>query len=129
MTAFRLRNRIILSWGLGVDSTAILLRWLTDPNSRDFDLVDLIVVVAMTGDEFPDLAPMIEEHVLPLMRQHGVRLVQLARGGHSVHDGVDVLSDSRCPDKLYVLSISAKSRAGQKPSLRKLILGVNFIVQ
>jgi hypothetical protein len=29
---------VVLSYGLGVDSTALLLRWLTEPGSRDFDL-------------------------------------------------------------------------------------------
>lgn len=27
---------VVLSWGLRVDSTAILLRWLTEPGARDF---------------------------------------------------------------------------------------------
>ncbi|MCG7594932.1 hypothetical protein [Mycobacterium sp. PSTR-4-N] len=40
----------VLLWGLGADSTAILLRWLLDPASRDFDLDQLVVVVAHTGD-------------------------------------------------------------------------------
>ena len=35
---------VVLSYGLGVDSTAILLRWPSEPSSRDFDLVDLTVV-------------------------------------------------------------------------------------
>lgn len=38
-----------MSYGMGVDSTAILLRWLTDPMSRDFDLRDLVVSTAHTG--------------------------------------------------------------------------------
>jgi transposase len=42
---------------MGVDSTALLLRWLHDPDSRDFDLDQLIVITAMTGDEFPDTRP------------------------------------------------------------------------
>ena len=38
---------VVLSYGLGVDSTAILLRWPSEPSSRDFDLVDLAVVRAL----------------------------------------------------------------------------------
>ena len=34
----------MLSWGLGVDSTVILLRWLHAPDTRDFDLADLVVL-------------------------------------------------------------------------------------
>lgn len=42
----------MLSLGMGVDSAALLARWLLDPSSRDFDLDDLVVVTAMTGDEY-----------------------------------------------------------------------------
>ena len=44
--------RSILSFGLGLDSIAILLRWITEPASRTFDFDDLAVVTAMTGDEY-----------------------------------------------------------------------------
>lgn len=40
-TSTRRHPRHVLSYGLGLDSTAVLLRWLTDPSSRDFDLSDL----------------------------------------------------------------------------------------
>lgn len=46
------RPMVVMSYGMGVDSTAILLRWLIEPASRDFDLKDLVVVTAHTGDEF-----------------------------------------------------------------------------
>ena len=36
-------STVVMSYGMGVDSTAILLRWLADPSSRDFDLQDLVV--------------------------------------------------------------------------------------
>jgi hypothetical protein len=36
--------------GMGVDSAALLTRWLLDPACRNFDLADLVVVTAMTGD-------------------------------------------------------------------------------
>ena len=42
--------RIVMSWGLGVDSTFILLRWLTEPSSRSFDLDELVVLTARVGD-------------------------------------------------------------------------------
>jgi hypothetical protein len=61
------RRLVILSYGLGVDSTAILLRWLSDPSSRDFDLADLIVIVAMTGNEWDVTGRHVEEHILPLL--------------------------------------------------------------
>lgn len=95
-------GKVLLSYGLGVDSTAILLRWLLDPSSRDFDLKDLIVLTAMVGDEFMDEKRLIERHVLPRMREAGVRYVQVARGGARDQDGILVLSDTRSPDRLHL---------------------------
>lgn len=86
---------VILSYGMGVESTAIILRWLEDPASRDFDLTDLIIITAMTGDEFADTGRLVEEHILPRLRQHGVRYVQVARGGRLQEEGVAILDDSQ----------------------------------
>ncbi len=47
-------RRVVLSYGMGCESTAVLLRWLEDPSSRDFDLSDAIILTAMVGDEFAD---------------------------------------------------------------------------
>jgi len=93
---------VILSYGLGWDSTAILLRWIHEPSSRDFDLSDLVVITAMTGDEFQSLGRLVQEHVLPLMAQHQIRFIQVARGGARIEDGVVILDDSREPSKLYL---------------------------
>ena len=96
---------VVLSYGLGVDSTAILLRWLTDPSSRNFDLCDLIVVSAMTGDEWERTRIDVEAHVLPLMREHGVRFVQVARGRRHVSvggAGVMVLGDTVNPTRVHL---------------------------
>lgn len=41
------------------------------------------------------------EFMLPLLREHGVRFVQLARNGHLAADGITVLDDSRCPERLF----------------------------
>lgn len=92
---------VILSYGMGVDSTAILLRWLEEPASRDFDLKDLIVITAQTGDEYPDTKRDVEEHVLPRLRAAGVRFVQVARGGPFEKDGIVVLSDTTSPTTLH----------------------------
>ena len=113
---------MILSYGMGVDSTAILLHWLENPASRSFrvytvaegmdppsftyqgngsfDLKDLTVVTAMTGDEFPDLKRLIETHILPRLRRHGIRFVQVAR--KSKTEPMTVLDDSRSPNTLML---------------------------
>ena len=64
--------RNILSFGLGLDSTAILLRWITEPASRTFDFDDLAVVTAMTGDEYLSTSTDVEKVVLPEMRRHPI---------------------------------------------------------
>ncbi len=93
--------KTIACYGLGVDSTAILTRWLVEPATRPCAIEDLIVLTAMTGDEYPDTQRDVEEHLLPLLRKHGVRYVQVARAGRFERDGIVVLDDSRSPTKLY----------------------------
>lgn len=94
--------RVVLSYGMGTDSTALLLHWLMDPSSRDFDLDELVVMTAMTGDEWPATGQLVERHILPLLAEHRVRYVQVARRGPLQRDGVEVLDDSRCPTRLYL---------------------------
>ena len=112
----------LLSYGMGVDSTAILLNWLENPASRKYirrtlvtggvrptfrkigtgevDLNDLTVITAMTGDEFPDLKPLIETHILPRLRAHGIRFVQVAR--RSLKEKLTILDDTTQPYTLYL---------------------------
>ncbi|WP_214317116.1 hypothetical protein [Nonomuraea sediminis] len=89
--------KIILSYGLGVDSTAILLRWLTEPGTRWFDLRDLVVVTAQTGDEWVETAYLVEQHIYPLLARHGVRTVQVSRAGPRQKDGIVTLDDTTNP--------------------------------
>lgn len=93
---------VVLSYGMGVDSTALLLRWLEEPRSQDFPLDELIVLTAMTGDEWAGTGALVREHILPRLARHRVRFVQVARRGPSTADGVEVLSDSRAPVELHL---------------------------
>src|SRR6266511_4665841 len=95
--------KIILSWEMGVESTTIFLKWIENKTLRDFDLrSDLIVLTSQTGDEYGDQKPLVERHILPIMREHGIRYVQIARAGHLGEDGIVVLSDTREPHELHV---------------------------
>lgn len=94
-------TKILLSWGLGVDSTAVLLRWCLDRRSRDFRLRDLIVIVANTGAEFTESHQTIEDVVFPILRRRRVRVVEIARGGPRTADGYVVLTDTRQPRRLH----------------------------
>ncbi|MBB5109320.1 hypothetical protein [Streptomyces spectabilis] len=75
---------------------------LTDPAAYGVDLDRLAVLYMATGSEWPETRFLVEEYMLPLLREHGVRFVQLARNGHLKRDGFTVLEDSRRPESLFV---------------------------
>ncbi|WP_051819424.1 hypothetical protein [Streptomyces sp. NRRL S-920] len=93
------KRRTVLSYGLGADSTAILLKFLADPVAYGLepDLSDLVVVHAVTGDEWSDSLSFVDRLVLPLLADRKVRTVQVARGGRRDSDGVLILDDTRTP--------------------------------
>lgn len=90
----------VLAFGMGLDSCAILTRWLDEPDSRDFDLEQLIVLTAMTGNEYDSTRQLMEQHILPRMREQSVRFVQIARA--SQEGGYVVLDDSREPQRMIM---------------------------
>jgi hypothetical protein len=95
--------KVVLGYGLGVDSTAILIRWLAQPWTMPCKPEELLVVTAMTGNEWDLTGKLVREHILPLLREHGIRYVQLARRGPSrANDGYIILSNSNCPTELYI---------------------------
>lgn len=96
--------RVCLSYGMGLDSTALLLRWLEEPGSRDFDLSELVVLTAMTGEEFDATGESVETHILPRLADQGVRFIQVGREQRrttKAGQGVVVLDDSDSPRKLF----------------------------
>ena len=44
----------LLSYGLGVESSAVLIRWLLEPWTCPSRLDEIIVLTAQTGDEYKD---------------------------------------------------------------------------
>lgn len=88
------RCPVVLSWGLGADSTALLLSFLAHPELRTFCLDDLVVITAHTGSEWKDTQIVIAEKVLPILEVAGIRVIQAARGGSSQSDGLLIISDS-----------------------------------
>lgn len=95
-------SRVLMSMGMGVDSAAIITRWLDEPSSRPFPLHALTLATAMTGDEYAATAAAMTRHILPLLAEHGVRYVQLARAGQREEDGYVVLDDSRAPQRMHM---------------------------
>ena len=92
----------ILSYGMGVESSAILARWVREPATRPCRLDDLIVITSQVGDEYEDTGRDVTAYILPLMRQHRIRYVQVARRGHLEADGITVLDDSRRPETVFL---------------------------
>lgn len=92
----------ILSYGMGVESTAVLVRWIREPATRPCALEELIVITSQVGDEYEDTGRDVTTYILPLMRDHGIRYVQVARHGHLESDGITVLDDSREPQAVFL---------------------------
>ena len=44
---------LVINWGLGVDSTAYMVRMLEDPAVHGVDLARTVVLHQLTGDEWP----------------------------------------------------------------------------
>lgn len=88
------------SFGMGKDSAALLARWLTEPDTRDFPISALTVVTAMAGDEPDATRRLMEQHLLPIMRDARCRFVQIARAEQS--GGYVVLDDCRRPQKMIM---------------------------
>ncbi len=102
--------------GMGVDTAAIITEMIENPEARVLlvtdddgrqrlvrvDLADVTVVTAMTGNEYDETRAAMEDHLLPLMRKAGMRYVQIARGGQSQEDGVDILDDSRSTQRMFM---------------------------
>ncbi|TMR97285.1 hypothetical protein [Nonomuraea basaltis] len=94
--------KVVFGFGMGVDSAAILVEWLDNPDSRTFDLKDLIVVIAQTGDEWLETGWLIEMFIFPLLRAHGIRTIQVARASNSQRDGIVILDDTTQPTTCYI---------------------------
>jgi len=95
--------KTILSYGLGIESSSLLVYWCENRSRLDFDLTeDLIAVTAMTGDEHIDTKVQVERVILPRLREHDIRYVQVARAGHFESDGIIVLDDTREPRTVYL---------------------------
>lgn len=112
---------VLLSYGLGKHSTAAVVELIENPSRRDFDLDQLILVTAMTGDEWDSTRDQVTEHILPILRRHRVRYVQIARTGSRERDGITVLSDTDQPRRVFtegVYKLSTEMRtSGVVPSL------------
>lgn len=115
----------VWSYGMGAESTAGIHRMLTDlaarPAALEPDFANLVVLIAQTGDEWSTTGALVEEHILPLLCRHRVRVVEVARAGPSAKDGVAVLQDSREPQRLhldgaYKLSVEHR-HTGTQPQL------------
>jgi hypothetical protein len=103
---------IVLNWGMGADSSAIIVRVIKDPAAREAlgiedDFSNLVILTAMVGSEYPDTKRLGEEYILPLLREHGIRFVQVGRNSKSTRrskadPGYAVIEDSTSPSALHI---------------------------
>lgn len=71
-----------------------------EPATRPCRLDELVVISAQTGDEYEDTRQLVETYILPLLRAHRVRYVQVARKDAVEADGIVVLDDTDVPMRL-----------------------------
>ncbi|MGW4888126.1 hypothetical protein [Streptomyces murinus] len=90
----------IINWGAGADSSAYIAKMLTAPDAHGIDLDRTAILYMATGSEWPETRLLADEFMIPLLRENGVRFVQLARNGHLQSDGFTILDDSRHPEQL-----------------------------
>lgn len=93
---------VVFSCGMGVDSVTALVRHLREPMTRDYPLKELVVLIAQTGDEFPDTQALVEDYLFPLLRQYQVRTIQVARAGATQDAGIAVLDDTSQPRTCFI---------------------------
>jgi hypothetical protein len=91
----------VVSWGLGVDSSAYLTEILDNSDRHSLDLDRLIVVHAVVGDEWSTSLTYAQRYLLPPLRDRGVRTVQVARAGPRDAQGIVVLDDSTRPRRVH----------------------------
>jgi len=103
---------IVINWGMGADSSAILVRIIRDSEARSAlgvaaDFSNLVVLTAMVGSEYPDTKRLGEQYLLPLLREHGIRFVQVGRSSASTRrtpadPGYSVIEDSTTAETLHI---------------------------
>lgn len=91
---------VVANVGMGVDSSAIITRWLLEPQTRGFDLDQLTILIASVGEEYQRTKDAMEQMLFPLIARHRVRTVQVARAGQSTAEGYLVLDDTSTPTRL-----------------------------
>jgi hypothetical protein len=100
---------LLFNLGAGVESVALLVKWILDPSSRPLDpntgqpvsLGQIIVLFAMTGLEYRSTKALCETYLLPLLRQNRIRLIQVGRAGPSFNDGLVIAQDSTSPVEFF----------------------------
>ncbi len=90
----------VLHCGMGFDSCCWLVHHLTSPKSRQFNLQ--AVVMAQTGSESILIKQQMERHIFPLLAQHQIRTVQIARASSTLKDGYVVLDDTDEPIHCHI---------------------------
>ncbi|MEM1309392.1 MAG: hypothetical protein AAGF98_07930 [Cyanobacteria bacterium P01_H01_bin.153] len=93
---------VILSYGLGADSTALLLKYLGETDEeRGFPLENLIVITSLVGREWDETIDKVQRFILPLLRQHNILTIQCGRMSDYSADGWIIYECSHRPQHIY----------------------------
>ncbi|WP_204141315.1 hypothetical protein [Halomicronema sp. CCY15110] len=93
---------VILSYGLGADSTALLLKYLSETDEeRGFPLENLIVITSLVGREWDETIDKVQRFILPLLRQHNILTIQCGRMSDYSAEGWIIYECSRQPQRIY----------------------------
>ena len=93
---------VILSYGLGADSTALLLKYLSETDEeRGFPLENLIVITSLVGREWDETVDKVQRFILPLLRQHNILTIQCGRMSDYSAEGWIIYECSRQPQRIY----------------------------
>jgi hypothetical protein len=90
----------VLHNGMGFDTAAWLIDYLTNPKQRQFDLQ--AVIMSQTGSESVLVKQQMESYIFPLLRNYQIRTVQIARASSSLKDGFVVLDDTTSPTQCFI---------------------------
>jgi hypothetical protein len=97
-----------LHYGLGCDSSWLIWDYLTNPKSKFRKYNISKVLISQTGLESKLVQEQVEQIIFPLLREHKIRTIQIARKSSTLRDGFTILDDTDSPEICYIKPTAEK---------------------
>ena len=97
-----------LHYGLGCDSSWLIWDYLTNPKSKFRKYNISKVLISQTGLESKLVQEQVEQIIFPLLREHQIRTIQIARKSSTLRDGFTILDDTDSPEICYIRPTTEK---------------------